>query len=197
MLRPLTPLKLIRYVTHAHLDSLFAGVLIGLCCEEKVYIKKTISPWIKQLIGVLLCVLMLLAGYVFDRYHNNPNVKYFVYTAISTVILFLARERNGWFDYPGAVGRLLTWCGDTSASVYVSHVLLYSCVYYNVYYNTTWIPEKIKTTSAGIALQVISLLVAACLLGRISYHLIEVPYGLLAKKYLSKENRKTEPHMKN
>jgi len=33
---------------------------------------------------------------------------------------------------------------NISASAYVSHVVIYSCVYYNVYYNTSLIPDVVK-----------------------------------------------------
>lgn len=186
-LRPMTPVKLIRYATLAHLDSLFAGVLLGLCCENREYLGKFAIPDIvKKSVGLILCLLLFLAGYVFDTFYNDPNVKYLVYTVLSVGIVFLARENDGWFGYKGVIGRILTWCGDISASVYVSHVVIYSCVYYNVYYNTSLIPDVIKTTDLGVATQVIGLIAVACIVGWISYHLIEVPYGLLAKNILRK-----------
>ena len=188
VLRPLTPVKLIRYATLAQLDSLFCGVLLGLCCDpDKKYLQSLRIPgFVKCVIGLVLIALTLLSGYHFDVHYNDPNVKYFVYTTLCTVILFLARENDGWFRYGKVIDAVLKWCGDASASTYVSHVLLYSCIYYNVYTYTSWIPETIKVTSWGIILQVVGLLVGACLVGRISYLVIEKPFAALSRKVLAK-----------
>jgi len=188
--RPLTPLKEIRYATLAQLDSLFCGVLIGLCCEEKKYLKKyNINKLVKKSIGLVLCVTLFLLGWYFDTYMNNPFIKYTVYTVLASIILFLARENDGWFSYGEKTNLFLRWCGDASASTYVSHVIIYSCIYYNLYYNTNIIPEIIKNTWWGICIQVVLLILVACCVGRISYKLIELPYGNYGKMLLSKAKK--------
>jgi len=188
----MTPVKLIRYATLAHLDSLFCGDLIGLCCENRAYLEKFHLPhWLKHTVGVLLLIALFYSGYLFDNFFNNPHIKYAVYTTLSCAILFLARENDGWFRYGGWIQKLLVWCGDRSASVYVSHVILYSCVYHNIYYRTSIIPDWVKNTVPGTIAQVLFLIVTACWLGHFSYHFIEAPYGLLARTRLHKETNQT------
>jgi peptidoglycan/LPS O-acetylase OafA/YrhL len=189
ILRPMTPAGEVRYVTHAHLDSLFLGALIGMIDEDKKLkdvFQIRIPHRVKSLISVGICTLLLMSGYWFDMHFNNMNVKYFVYTVLSGVILVLAREREGWFSFGTIADKILAWIGDSSASTYVAHVILYSCVYYNIYYNTSLIPELIKVSWWGIALQVILLEIVAIIIGWVSLKLIENPYKLFAEKCSSR-----------
>ncbi len=183
--RPFTPVKLIRYATLAQADSYFAGAFIAAAfrgSEKKYLAKYHFSRGTKLIISSLLIFILFISGDIFDNYLNIPNLKYTFYTLVSGIILFLARENDGWFDYPGFAGSLLGWVGDISASVYLSHVILYSCIYWNIYANTNLIPEFIKTTTAGIVIQVVFLIFAACIVGQLSLFFIERPYAEYGKK---------------
>ena len=187
--RPLTPVGEVRFVTHAHLDALFAGVLIALVeNQRKVKNYSNNRNLHKQVISIVLCLVMLLSGYFFDTYYNVMSIKYVFYATVGCLMFILAKENNGWFNYGKVINRFLDFAGDASASTYVSHIILYSCVYHNIYYNTTVIPIWIKTTFWGTVIQVVMLELVAIAIGWLSLHLIEKPYILLAKKIIEKQN---------
>ena len=179
--RPLTPTREVRYVTHAHFDALFCGVLIALYDKKKI-INFDISERIKPIISIILCIVMLLSGYFFDTYYNNMNIKYVFYSLLGCVIFLMAKDNDGWFNFGKIINKFLDFVGDTSASTYVSHIIIYSCVYYNLYYNTNLIPVVIQSTFWGIILQILFLELFAFGVGWISMQIIEKPFGLLAKK---------------
>lgn len=187
--RPLTPAGEVRYVTHAHLDALFAGVLIALFEDKRNgNSDNNNNNTHKYIISIVLCLVMLLSAYFFDTYYNKMNIKYTFYTVVGCLIFILAKENNGWFNFGKVINRFLDFAGDASASTYVSHIILYSCVYHNIYYNTTVIPIWIKTTFWGTVIQVVMLELVAIAIGWLSLQLIEKPYILLAKKIIEKQN---------
>ena len=187
ILRPLTPPGLVRYVTHAHLDSLFIGVELGLIDDNRKLLENVrISKICRAIVSSFLCAILLIAGWFFDTYFNNMNVKYAFFTILSLIIVALAREEMGWFNYGRVINRLLEWIGNVSASTYVSHIIVYSCVYYNIYSNTNIIPVLIKTTWWGVCIQVLFLELLAVFIGWISYNLIEKPYIAYGKSLISR-----------
>ena len=187
VLRPLTPPGLVRYVTHAHLDTLFIGVELGLIDNNRKLLENVrISKICRAIVSSFLCAILLIAGWFFDTYFNNMNVKYAFFTILSLIIVALAREEMGWFNYGRVINRLLEWIGNVSASTYVSHIIIYSCLYYNLYYNTNVIPMLIKTTWWGVCIQVVFLEFVAVFVGWISYNLIEKPYISYGKSIINK-----------
>ena len=189
VLRPLTQANLVRYSTHTQLDSCFMGVIIACLFKDEPYLSKFKIPVaIKTLISSTLILLLFLTPYLFDSYFDNMNVKYFVYLVLSSTILFLARENDGWI-FGGLLKKakkLFVALGDSSASTYVCHIILFSGIYTNVYYYTNLIPDCIKTTSWGTWVQVIFLITIACVVGRISFELIEKPYAKFGKDIVKK-----------
>ena len=188
ILRPMTPNIIVRYATHAQADSFLGGALLALLTKDrgKILDRTSISLKVKKLVGLSLVIVLFISGYLFDSFLNNPNIKYFVYTVLSLLVLFLARENDGWFAFKegSAVSKVLGFLGQVSASTYVSHVLLYSCVYWNIN-NLGIIPKAFNDSVIGITAQVVFLLLAAPLVGYISYSLIEKPYGAFGKSVMN------------
>lgn len=188
ILRPLTPDIMVRYATHAQADSFLGGALLAILTKDrsKFLDRLSVGSGIKRLVGLSLVIILFISGYLFDTFLNIQGIKYFVYTVLSILILFLARENDGWFAFKegGAASKVLGFYGKVSASTYVSHVLLYSCVYWNIN-NLGIIPETLNNSAAGIAVQVIFLLLAAPLVGYISMILIEKPYGAYGKSVMN------------
>lgn len=120
--RPLTPAGEVKYVTHAHLDALFAGVLIALFEDKRNgNSDNNNNNTHKYIISIVLCLVMLLSAYFFDTYYNKMNIKYTFYTVVGCLIFILAKENNGWFNFGKVINRFLDFAGDASASTYVSH----------------------------------------------------------------------------
>lgn len=188
VMRPLTPDNMIRYVTHAQADSFFGGSLLALLTNDRSRQPNDIqlAAPVKRTEGISLIILFFLSVYLFDNFLNIPEVKYTVYTALSLLILYLACRNDGWFALRdgGAASRIMGFLGQVSGSTYVSHVLLYSCVYWNIN-NLGLIPQTLNNGPAGVAVQVIFLLIAAPLVGHLSYQFIEKPYGAFGKKLMN------------
>lgn len=188
VLRPVTPDMMVRYVTHAQADSFLGGALMALLLKDgKKHLENIkVNSVIKNAAGLLLILILFFSGYFFDNFFNNPEIKYFCYTLLTMLILFLAVENDGWFAYKNCrpVSAVLGFLGKVSASTYVSHVLLFSCVYWNLN-NLGIVPQALNNSAAGIVLQIIMLILAAALVGYVSCNLIEKPYGEFGKKIMN------------
>lgn len=183
--RPLTAKNMIRYSTQAHLDSLFAGVFIGLL-DGKQKPAENHGKLLHPFVGTILVTALYLSAYFFDTYGVSGSIKYTVYMLNASLILLLAEKNVGYFSYGKVADRILLRIGNASASIYVCHVILFSCVYYNIYANTTLIPEVLKFTDWGVCLQVVFLVLLACVMGHISYCLIEKPYIRYSKELVER-----------
>jgi len=80
---------------------------------------------------------------------------------------------------------VLSYIGDRSYSLYVSHVILFSGVYYSLHHRyLAHYPRWLEETPLGIGVQVLGLFVAAILLSEVSYQLIELPYIAYGKSVI-------------
>ena len=96
-------------------------------------------------------------------------------------------SNSGWVwngDSRGKIKKLLVDIGNKSFSIYISHIIFYSGIYYNIY---ILLPQDFKESALGIFSQTIFLLAVAYLIGIISNKLIEEPYIKLGKTFRGKE----------
>lgn len=191
VLRMLTPSDMIGTLTHTQADTLFAGVLLYLVTARPSGLgdSKTearigrLSQLVKNLIFAALVVILLVLPSRMDGV-VDPMLKYPVFTALATLIVFLAQRDTGWvFGGSAIADRFMEYVGDRSYSLYVCHVLLFSGVYpFVVAKYPALLPAWFSQTSVGVAVQVVMMFALALLVSDVSYRLIELPFIALGKR---------------
>lgn len=183
VLRAITPSSAIGFLTHTQADALLMGVLICLITVQDgetrrpETVGRRIPVWAKNAIMLgLLGALFVLPSF-FDG-NWDPIWKYPVYTALGSAIVYLAQRDTGWvLGGMPTLGRVFSYLGDRSFSLYVSHPILWVALKPVVMTRFgDSIPSWLTTTSAGIAVQFALMLVVALAVTEVSYRLIELPY---------------------
>ena len=181
--RTITRAEIIRFASHCQADSCCIGALLALNREK-------INNWLQNIrfekllrvIALLLIIVLYISPFYFDNYLNNPVIKYAFYNFISMLIMFLAiQEKNIYISRIKVLDKVLLFVGNVSASIYASHIIVFSCIAYNV---ISKFPILISTYTNRI-LCVLVLLIVAVGVGWISLILIEKPYISFSKKVIT------------
>ncbi len=191
VLRMITPPSVIGLVTHTQMDSIFLGVLICLMSEDwKPEFFSRIPPTARMLISAAL----LLAIYLLPAWLDSaaaPIVKYPIFTALAGILLYLAQLDDGWIFGKGKISTaFFNKVANVSFSVYILHVLVFSCLYYYVYstYLLPGFPQLLHPVF--VAAQIVFLSIVCYWLGRLSVELIEKPYAEYGKRIIGKFREK-------
>ncbi len=184
--RPLTAPEITRFATHCQVDSCCIGALISLNHDKIIKKMNAIisSVLLKKIIASVLLLLLWLSPFIFDNYYNVASVKYVFYNIVSFVILVMAIQQDSIFNlHFEPVNRLLLLIGNVSASMYAAHIIVFSCLAYNVFQ----VYPCLIATPFRKAVCVLFLMIISIVIGWISLHLIEKPYIQYSKKLTRKQ----------
>jgi peptidoglycan/LPS O-acetylase OafA/YrhL len=119
---------------------------------------------------------------------SGAAVKYPVYVAAASLLVYLAQMNAGWISFRiAAVDRFLVYVGSRSFAIYVSHVILFSGVYYNLYMaHPEWYPAVIRKMMGYTFVQTAFLFSIALAVADLSYRLVEKPFIALGSRFLRK-----------
>ncbi|CAE6923008.1 hypothetical protein R69608_04204 [Paraburkholderia nemoris] len=138
---------------------------------------------LKTLIGLGFCALLALLPGVLNtdilggasRQFLFSSAAFCGYALVSVALVTLASLERGWIlNIPGLTGAL-EYIGARSYSIYLGHVLLilvYNDLYFRYYEQ---IPDFLKLTRTGYALQFVLFLAIAFALAETTYRLVERP----------------------
>ena len=181
-----TPDDLIGKLTHTQVDSLFAGVFIYVNKDSmRSKCLSRIRIQYRSWVGLIGIVSLFLLPVKLD-YVTTAVVKYPFYTIIASFLVYLAQLDEGWI-FPGKhVSYGLEKIATVSFSTYVSHVIIYSGLYYNLYQK--WLVNQHPRIEShlGVWIQIIFLILAALFVGKISLELIEKPFAAYSKIVIKK-----------
>jgi peptidoglycan/LPS O-acetylase OafA/YrhL len=185
VVRMKAPPDLIGLLTHTQADSLFAGVLLCVIFHRDKSEQSEAAPPrifdvpqpIKNAVSAALLVLLFILPSYFDGV-VHPSNKYPIYTALATLIVYLAQRNEGWiFGGMPMVEKVLLFLADRSYSIYVSHVILYTGVFMFLRQHAPdIIPPWHTATDWGLTIQVGYMFLAAFVVSDLSYRFIELPY---------------------
>lgn len=178
----MTPDSVAGKLTHTQMGSLFIGMLIYLNREqwkEPLFLRKITRA--RKWIGGGLLIAIFIIPYWMDG-TASPGVKYAIYYVLGGALLYTAQLDNGWYVSGKRITALSLKVATVSFSTYVSHILLFSCIYYNLYVYVLLPVCPWLTTDGGIALQAVGLICCAMGIGWLSTILIEKPYAIYSKK---------------
>ena len=181
----MTPDEVAGKLTHTQMGSFFIGVLLYTNrerWEEPGVFKK--KPHIKKWITGILLVVIFIVPYWMDGI-AEPWVKYAVYYVLGAILLYTAQLDTEWYLNGKRITAWSLRMASLSFSTYVSHILLFSCVYYNLYMMVLQPKFPWLATGGGIVLQAVVLLCCALGIGWLSSELIEKPYATYSKKVIS------------
>ena len=182
-----TPDDLAGKLTHTQMDSLFAGVMLYLYRDRLHFGALDRVPGAaKKAVGACMILALFLLPWRMD-YFVSAALRYPVFTLLAAVLVYLAQLDQGWIMGSGGVTeRIALWAAGVSFSTYISHVLLYSCVYYNFFELVLKTRFPWLTGRKGTALQALFLVLAALAVGALSRFFIEKPYAMLGKSVMTK-----------
>ncbi len=173
-------------LTHTQMGSLFIGVFLytnrTALKELQIFINK---PILKKIITGACLIGIFILPYWLDG-NVSSVIKYLIFYVIGGGLVYTAQLDTGWYPSSPKITAFLLKIASVSFSTYVSHILLFSCVYYNLYTLVLLPACPWLSTSGGIVLQVISLLCLSLFVGWLSSELIEKPYAVYGKKIIEK-----------
>lgn len=148
---------------------------------------------LKTLVGIGFCALLaLLPGVLNTDILGGASGQFYFssaafcgYALVSVALVILASLERGWIlSIPGLTG-VLEYIGARSYSIYLGHVLLI-LVYNDVYFrHYEQLPDFLKLTRAGYALQFVLFLAVVLALAETTYRLIEKPCIGLGKRVIT------------
>jgi peptidoglycan/LPS O-acetylase OafA/YrhL len=203
--RPLSDPAYAALMTHTQCDGLIAGVMIFLLASkmEKPAIPAGsgkaayVAAWmsssaaassaVKLAVFLPLFVFLWLIPAWLDTI-SGPAIKYPVYVAAATLLVYLAQLNAGWISFKiASMDRFLVYVGSRSFAIYVSHVILFSGAYYNLYMaHPEWYPTVIRKMMGYTVIQTIFLFGLALAVADLSYRLVEKPFIILGSRFLRK-----------
>lgn len=192
--------------THTQMDALFIGIAICLMFHGDTKAKKWIdekfkielTPVIKNLISLSLVIaLFILPSFMDETIH--PIIKYPIYNLLAAILVILAQRDTGWIlGKSKCLEKIFGNIAEWSYSIYISHVILYSGVFYFLFYKyIDIIPDWIYSTTTGVMLQALFLLLIALLIGAVSYYFIETPYTKYGKNLIISIQKKDKEKESN
>lgn len=140
-------------------------------------------PILKTVCGLGLCVLLAFLPGVTNSellgggpgQFNTTSAAYCGYALVSVALVVLASLERGWIlDIP-VLSKVLEYLGARSYSIYLGHVLLilvYNDLYFRFYEH---VPDFLRLTRAGYAVQFAIFLAAVIALAETTYRFIEAP----------------------
>lgn len=192
-------------LSHTRFDELFYGVIVALLLSKyrslslwradsllaatpsavaALMQRPRARAVFKTVVGLFLCgVLILLPGVLnTDILGGESHAFYFSsaafcgYGIVSTALVILASLERGWILQIPVLAPALEYVGSRSYSLYLGHVLLielYNDLYFRFYER---VPDFLKLTRSGYALQFALFLAVALLLAELTYRFVETPF---------------------
>ncbi|QCP53499.1 acyltransferase [Trinickia violacea] len=149
-------------------------------------------PVVKTLIGLSLCALLallpgvtntqVLEGTTGELYFSVSNAAFCSYAAVSVILVALASLERGWILPIPIVSTALEYIGARSYSLYLGHMLViyvYNDLYFRLYES---VPDALKLTRVGYALQFAAFLLTAICLAELTYRFIETPFRKVGRE---------------
>ena len=184
----ITPDEYAGKLTHTQMGSIFLGVLLYNIRGRLHFVISIPCKWKKMITTFLLIAIFVLPAYLDGR----------ALPIIGGALVYLAQLDSGWYIDGKIVTKYLLKIAKVLFSTYVSHVLLYSCIYYNLYTYIILPLYPWLATEIGVAVQIIILLFLPLCIGELSNQLIEKPFMLYSKKIIAdyKDSREKIQFMK-
>lgn len=149
-------------------------------------VKSKLRPLAKTLAGLSLCALLallpgvtnteVLDGATGPFYFSVSSAAFCSYAGVSVALVALASLERGWIVPIPGLSRMLEYIGSRSYSLYLGHMLivyLYDDLYFRWYEQ---VPDLLRLTRIGYALQFAAFLALAIGLAELSYRLVETPF---------------------
>jgi peptidoglycan/LPS O-acetylase OafA/YrhL len=109
-------------------------------------------------------------------YFSVSSAAFCSYAGVSVALVALASLERGWIVPIPGLSSVLEYIGSRSYSLYLGHMLivyLYNDLYFRWYEQ---VPDVLRLTRTGYALQFVAFLALAIGLAELSYRLVETPF---------------------